>query len=229
MDEVLAVGDAQFQQKCLGTMRAASRGGRTVLFVSHSIGTVRSLCRTAVWLVGGKVAELGPAREVTESYVRAAAAARADSVDLDPIRERVGGDAFRLTALAVNDGGPVAHDGPLVLRVRYRAVQPVVDVAVGVGLNDPGGVRIMTFDSDLSTPRRTLAPGAEGEVVFRVARLPLQPGTYTLDLGARSGDRFALDYLPPNFPLEVVPGPATPGFLIGTVGAVRIPADVTWE
>jgi lipopolysaccharide transport system ATP-binding protein len=68
VDEVLAVGDRSFQRKCLGKMDDISRGGRTVLFVSHNMGAVRALCRKALWLDRGRVEKIGPAHEVIQAY-----------------------------------------------------------------------------------------------------------------------------------------------------------------
>jgi lipopolysaccharide transport system ATP-binding protein len=70
VDEVLAVGDAQFQKKCLGKMGEVSRGGRTVLFVSHNMVAIQSLCRRAILLQGGQMALEGPASAVVSDYLR---------------------------------------------------------------------------------------------------------------------------------------------------------------
>jgi lipopolysaccharide transport system ATP-binding protein len=70
VDEVLAVGDAQFQTKCLGKMAEISRAGRTVLFVSHNMGAVESLCRRAILLRGGKLVKEGPVALVVSEYLR---------------------------------------------------------------------------------------------------------------------------------------------------------------
>ena len=71
VDEVLAVGDTQFQKKCLGKMEDVGREGRTILFVSHNIAAVTRLCRRAVWLEGGKVKELGEVNDVCSRYLAA--------------------------------------------------------------------------------------------------------------------------------------------------------------
>lgn len=70
VDEVLAVGDAQFQKKCLGKMEAVSKDGRTVLFVSHNMSAVRELCSRAILLNKGSIELEGPAKEVTDAYLR---------------------------------------------------------------------------------------------------------------------------------------------------------------
>jgi len=68
VDEVLAVGDASFQKKCLGKMDAVTRSGRTVLLVTHGLGMVTQLCRRAILFSGGRIIKIGPAQEVTDHY-----------------------------------------------------------------------------------------------------------------------------------------------------------------
>ncbi|MDD5225061.1 MAG: ABC transporter ATP-binding protein [bacterium] len=68
VDEVLAVGDIAFQEKCLGKMQGIAKGGRTVLFISHNMGAIRSLCQNAIWLDNGQIVKKGPANEVVRDY-----------------------------------------------------------------------------------------------------------------------------------------------------------------
>ena len=70
MDEVLAVGDAEFQKKCLGKMKDVATGGRTVLFVSHNMGAVASLCEKVINLKNGKVSSLGKTQEQISIYLK---------------------------------------------------------------------------------------------------------------------------------------------------------------
>src|SRR4030042_6867502 len=68
VDEVLAVGDIAFQKKCLGKMGDIAKGGRTVLFISHNMGAVRSLCGNAIWLDNGQIVKSGLVDEVVRAY-----------------------------------------------------------------------------------------------------------------------------------------------------------------
>lgn len=69
VDEVLAVGDAQFQKKCLGKMGEVAKGGRTVLLVSHNMSAISGLCENAIWLDNGRLAKKGPADEIIRNYI----------------------------------------------------------------------------------------------------------------------------------------------------------------
>ena len=68
VDEVLAVGDIEFQKKCLGKMQDVSKSGRTIVFVSHQMGQIRRLCERVIWIDGGQIREQGPTGKVIAAY-----------------------------------------------------------------------------------------------------------------------------------------------------------------
>ena len=109
VDEVLAVGDASFQKKCLGKMEDVSKGGRTVLFVSHQIAAVTRLCQRALWLNGGQVQEIGQADHVCSRYLSngSVAAARREWNDL---RRAPGNEWLRLKSVEVLADGQLAEN-----------------------------------------------------------------------------------------------------------------------
>lgn len=110
VDEVLAVGDLQFQKKCLGKMNeVAHRGGRTILFVSHNMVAVRALCQRGVMLSQGQVAAIGPIGEVTEKFVRNFAAEVMHRKWADSDRSS-GTDAFRFREMQIVPRGEQAAD-----------------------------------------------------------------------------------------------------------------------
>ncbi|HEX2439774.1 MAG TPA: ABC transporter ATP-binding protein [Methylomirabilota bacterium] len=100
VDEVLAVGDAAFQKKCLGKMSDVARRDRTVLFVSHNLVAVEALCGRALWLDQGRVAQDGPAGQVISQYLRSTSAPLTERAWLDPAQAPAA-DGVRLTRLRV--------------------------------------------------------------------------------------------------------------------------------
>ncbi len=101
VDEVLAVGDAAFQKKCLGKMEDVAKGGRTVLFVSHNIGSVKSLCNSAILLCQGKIVEQGVTSQVVDSYLLSATGDRASNGQVYWCDRQVapGGKEMRLVSI----------------------------------------------------------------------------------------------------------------------------------
>lgn len=224
IDEVLAVGDAAFQKKCLGRMQTvAEQHGRTVLFVSHNLGAVRSLCTKCVWLEGGALRQEGRTETVVNEYYKAGAQNPASrNIALEP---RVGhfGSQLRITQLTLNQNQPVLHGEPFSFAIDFETRSACEDVSFGLGFTNLDGTRLMSMDSDLVAPRISIAADRRTRIECKLDRLLLQPGLYLIDLGARSGDYNALDYLPGVLRLEVLPGPNTPSTLIRDAGHVRYP------
>ena len=101
VDEVLAVGDAEFQKKCLKKMGDVAGEGRTVLFVSHNMGAVQTVCRQAVLLADGQVKRMGPAREVVAEYLKVS-----DDITSIPLihrQDRRGEGRFRFEEVTILD------------------------------------------------------------------------------------------------------------------------------
>ncbi len=230
VDEVLAVGDAAFQRKCLGKMGEVAKGGRTVLFVSHNLGAVRSLCSRVLWLDEGGLSMTGLPPAIIDSYLKLMLAPSSPVLALDSSPRRPGfGDRFRLRNVEFNGGGPLLHGEPLSVRIHYVVRGEVHGVSLGFGFSTLDGVRLISIDSDLLGIRRDLSKDAHGFAEAKVESLLLQPGHYTLDVGARSGDNNALDYLPGCAQVEVLPGPNTPGLIIRDGGGVRMPSVWRWH
>lgn len=101
VDEVLAVGDAQFQKKCLGKMESAGREGRTVLFVSHNMVALKSLCEKAVWLNAGSVVENGRAEDVVSNYLKIGVPVNMHQVWADP-ESAPGNKSVRLHSVKIS-------------------------------------------------------------------------------------------------------------------------------
>ncbi len=99
IDEVLAVGDASFQRKCLGKMDDISQQGRTLLFVSHNMGAVETLCNRAVLLGGGKIVDAGDTHRIIEAYSKN----WRQSIELSDRRDRSGTGRARLESIAIED------------------------------------------------------------------------------------------------------------------------------
>jgi lipopolysaccharide transport system ATP-binding protein len=226
VDEVLAVGDTRFQKKCLGRMGAVAREGRTVLFVSHNLGAITGLCRTAAWLDSGCVRALGPVRSVVDAYIRAGTDRASETVDLSRHAGRTTSGSLKIDRLQWRSGLPLTHGEPARIRLHAQVLKEIDDVSFGVGFSTPEGTRLLTYDTDFAGPRLALAADTEIAVEVQVPALPLNPGLYALDVGARSGDAFPLDYLPACVLVEVAPGPNTPAQLTRFGGCgVRLHAD----
>jgi lipopolysaccharide transport system ATP-binding protein len=149
VDEVLAVGDAAFQKKCLGKMSQVAREGRTVLFVSHNMAAVQSLCTRAILLEQGRIAATGDVPHVVNAYLQSAMAIATTPLDQRP--DRIGDQSTRLTSIRVEnadrDGG--IHTGcRLRITIEYQAPVPVQRPMFYAHLHDLNNVGIHMFDNE---------------------------------------------------------------------------------
>lgn len=211
VDEVLAVGDAAFQAKCLGRMNDIAAGGRTVIFVSHNMGAVTRLCTRACWIDGGRVAADGRPVDVVATYLASDIAANA-TWSLDYASD-AGPDESELKILAasIRDGGnrqaaAVRFDQPFRVDVSYRVNSTVPDAAVVVGFTDLAGNLI--FESwDTDAPRTDVSvrePGAYRSSCI-VPKTLLKPGRYWLSVAAHIPYRKVLDRREHVLAFDVMP------------------------
>ncbi len=156
IDEVLAVGDAAFQKKCLGKMGDVAKGGRTVLFVSHNMGAVRKLCSKAVHLDKGRVENYGDCETVISDYLKGAQGVSAE-VSCPPGQKSSVGAATRLS-FSANDGTPRAQfriGEPWLITLDFEMFKAAPHVIAAIGILTLESLPIITY---WSKPK-DLAPG----------------------------------------------------------------------
>lgn len=230
VDEVLAVGDAEFQKKCLGKMGDVAKEGRTVLFVSHNMAAVRMLCESGIWLEEGRIRRIGEIHNLTGEYIQSSLSRREKFADLELVRRSHDyGTRLRITRVEFNKGRPILHGQALKVQINFKTLRVVNNVSIGLGFSSVEGIRLLSLDSDLEEARRDFRAGYHGGVTIEIPKLHLQPGRYLVDVGSRSGAGTGLDYLPGCFEVEVVPGPTTPSQIIRADGGIRLPARWRWN
>jgi lipopolysaccharide transport system ATP-binding protein len=191
VDEVLAVGDAAFQRKCLKTMEGLRHGGRTVLFVSHNLGAVENLCSRAIWLQGGRIKLDGPSREVTQKYMSANADVMSGSVTLDAGTERSGNGDVRLTRIELLDERRQLQDivrpgDHLVIRFYYRASKSLANLGFGYTIVSEFGMPVTESSTQLHNIVIPKIPIGDAYIDVDIPALNLMPGTYYLTAGVAS-------------------------------------------
>jgi lipopolysaccharide transport system ATP-binding protein len=233
VDEVLAVGDAEFQKKCLGKMNDVSRTqGRTVLFVTHNMGAIANLCPTAIWIDRGSVRQHAATRAIVSTYLAQRMPSQERMVRLTSHRrhQSLRDDRLRLESIEWLCSLPLRHGEPVKARITFDARISVSDVSVGIGFSTSEGRRLLTYDADFQDGcRHNIVRPGTSSVEVRIDSLPLSPDIYSVDVGSRSGDFHSLDYIAGCCELEVVAGSNTPGFIDRKDGGVRLTSEWVWE
>ena len=234
IDEVLAVGDAAFQEKCLGKMKEVASGeGRTVLFVSHNMAAVQQLCDRVVYLESGQVHTIGPARQVVQRYLQHRETELTAHTDLRSVaRQNDLGRTIRFSRceLIASDGArghTIAFGSPIRVHVELEADQTVTGVGIVVGIDSEDGHRIATALSEDVGRTIDCRSGHTQHIGVMFGDLTLQPGKYRLSLGARRS-KMPLDHLCPAATFRVSEAQTDAAQKPNSgLGAVRI--DSNWE
>lgn len=195
IDEVLAVGDAEFQKKCLGKMSDLGRGGRTIVFVSHNMTAMLRLCRSAVLLDRGQVVAVGPTNDVVHAYLESDAG-RTSERSWDNLASAPGDDIARLRSIVVapatgGQGDEIDISAPVDIVIDYWSAAPADHrPLLNVDAFNDDGICIFATSDELSPQRRDLPalPGvirskcripahffAEGRVTLNVAIVTYNP------------------------------------------------------
>lgn len=232
VDEVLAVGDAAFQKKCLGRMRDISTEGRTVLFVSHNMAAIRSLCQRGVLLANGRKIFEGTAGECVDRYLAEITQHTTNEVDLAnvPRRWRPFEIPLRMSKvrLSSRDGRPLVRVGdPLEIELAFSVLAPVEEAVIGVNISSPDSVVITECRTSQSYGAiEELVPG-EYSVKCRIEQNILSPGLYFLNVGARCASKL-LDYVPQAMTFEVYSDETVSSLWLNDLaGCVRVQSDWT--
>ena len=192
VDEVLAVGDIGFQRKCIGRMQEVGRNGTTVLFVSHNMPAIESLCSRGILLDGGRSVRDASVSEIVDDY-RRNVFGEPKGVVLPLSEQREPDKAQRvLRSVVLLDGrGTPTNFVPLGglfhLRMAFAVSQPIAFPTIGVGIDDTWGQRILTLHTPLATPA---VERLEGKCLVdcRVENFPLAPGDYWIKVAVSAGD-----------------------------------------
>jgi lipopolysaccharide transport system ATP-binding protein len=191
VDEVLAVGDAQFQRKCIARMQDIARDeGRTIIFVSHSMTSIRRLCARCAVLEGGRLLGLFPITEAIDLYQRKVSPSAHD-VDVAERPRSAGteGRVCRFRRIRLAPDSVLRFNEPLEVECEVEVPADLPAVMLGFAFDTVEGQRILTLDSDAGGETFALAAGRH-LLRLRFPVLPLHPGRYYCSAGLGLGNLF---------------------------------------
>lgn len=209
VDEVLAVGDAQFQRKCLGKISAVSREGRTILFVSHNLPALQNLCGRTIVLRAGHLVFDGSTAEAIANYLSSRDDSARTAVDLRHHVNRLPGMSPFFTDIEVRVNGqpsttPLMGEG-LEIRVRYEAHRPLSGLRIGITINDRYQQRLANFSPSHQDPLVLQGAPRAGEVVCRIPSMNFVANTYFITV-ISADNAGEIDRVEDCCRIEVLPG-----------------------
>ena len=209
VDEVLAVGDAAFQKKCLGKMQDISHHqGRTVLFVSHNLATVKALCRKGILLEQGRVASSGPVEEILERYLCGGESGVHNGVIPDAFPRQFATGEARLRRVQIVNGGDqpvqsVLTGEALRIQIEWEVIRPIASAMVEIGVMDADGRQVtqsLSADQDGGCVAMETGPH---EIHLRMDEC-FFPGRYSLLAGLHKEDGTTVDFVERALDFEVL-------------------------
>jgi ABC-2 type transport system ATP-binding protein len=208
IDEVLAVGDASFQKRCLDRIADLQGAGRTIVFVSHDLGTMRELCQRAIWLEEGRVMVDGPADRAIGLYTQSQdKRSQVQAVDSDRLR-RWGSREATIEGVRLLDGGgaetsALQHGEPGAIELEVECREQLPGVSAGVGVFKRDGTYCTGLSIAFDECIASFTPGRH-QVRLQLEALSLNPGSYLLDIGlVESGTGHIYDFSSREHVLDV--------------------------
>lgn len=227
IDEVLAVGDANFQHKCLGRISELRRTGVTIVFVSHGLDAIQNLCDEAFWFDDGRVAFQGSATDTIMEYLNSVARqeeltvsrlrANGESKELISSDRRWGTGRIQIFQVDLCDshGEPVATyvtGDTMLIKMQYRAHERIDDPVFGIAIHHQNGTHVCGPNSHFGGMTIPSVDG-DGTVIFTIPELPLLEGAYLLSVSAHEkSDIEMYDYQDRLYPFRVYPNRIPEGY-----------------
>lgn len=197
VDEVLAVGDANFQHKCMDAIQQYRQRGGTILLVSHDLGSIESICDRAIWYEHGEVQAQGHPTDVVMKYLNnvaakeeavRSAAGKGRTVDQLDEGQRWGTGRLQITDVRLCDGEGIERSifltgAPMQIRLCFESEERIEDPIIGIALHHHNGTWVAGPNTDFGNLTIPAVEG-EGEVVYHIPSLPLLAGGYSISAAA---------------------------------------------
>ncbi len=209
VDEILAVGDSNFQQKCIDKILEFKNSGVTIVIVSHDLATVERICDRVVWLDGGKIQAEGAPKEVINSYLERMAENKNDRLvaeaekappteQTEEKRSRWGNKNIEIVGVDLLDGDGKRRsnfdpEGKMIIRINYKINKPVSDVGFGIGIFGADGAQ--RYGTNTYIDGALLDIRRNGRISFVIDRLGFLEGSYRLDVAAHDRAGTPYDYI----------------------------------
>lgn len=228
IDEILAVGDANFQAKCFNKLKEIKANGTTIVIVSHSLGQIEQICDRSIWIHEGRIKAEGSPKETDLAYLdfmsrKAQIRSRKElSEEKDPgsAGRRWGNGKAHIESVRAFDAQGKAQKvfrtgESITFRMDYSVKETVEDAVFGIGIFASGGLQCYGTNTRIDQLENfSLRADGTAEIVLDAAEL--LPGEYTVDLAIETGDGIPVDYYRGAYKIEMVSAQ-------GDVGIVRIP------
>lgn len=219
IDEILAVGDANFQAKCFNKLREIKANGTTIVIVSHSLGQIEQICERSIWIEDGKIRKEGNPRDVHPYYLDFMGSHNSNSnhqqqIDIEKEcndesknKDRWGNGDIKITKVSLfNDQNEECYNyktsDNMKIRIDYKCEKIVDDVVVGIGIFRNDGLQCYGTNTQIDRVKN-IKINNQGTIECQMSSINLLSGIYTIDVALHKEDGFAYDYWKKNTKFNV--------------------------
>ena len=208
VDEVLAVGDVQFQKKCLGKMEDVGKEGRTVLFVSHNMPTIQSLCKQIIWLQKGSIEVNGDSEMVISRYLSAGLDFNAAEIDLThhPRRSYSQEPALQKVWIINSEGvknNLILMGTSVTIGFEFSCTRNILKAGFGFGIEDESGRRVFSLNNYMLGDIQDYVKS--GICLFKIPYITLVCGTYLVSISVTENQNQFIDFVEQAIAIEIQP------------------------
>lgn len=233
IDEILAVGDANFQTKCFNKLKEIKAQGTTIVIVSHALGQIEQICDRAIWIHEGLIKAEGPPKEIDLEYLdymsRKMQEKNKSESDAEEVSEEETGKRWGSGEVRIKKVRSFAADGSeqktfrtgedIRLSIDYIVKKPVKDAVFGFGVFDMNGIQCYGTNTRIDKqPDITISESGTAEILMK--NVELLAGEYNIDIAIEQGEGIPIDYFRQAYRIQMISA-------MGDVGVSRI--EHTWK
>ncbi|WP_294410081.1 ABC transporter ATP-binding protein [uncultured Ruminococcus sp.] len=233
IDEILAVGDANFQTKCFNKLKEIKAQGTTIVIVSHALGQIEQICDRAIWIHEGLIKAEGPPKEIDLEYLdymsRKMQEKNKSESDTEEVSEEETGKRWGSGEVRIKKVRSFAADGSeqktfrtgedIRLSIDYTVKKPVKDAVFGFGVFDMNGIQCYGTNTRIDKqPDITISESGTAEILMK--NVELLAGEYNIDIAIEQGEGIPIDYFRQAYRIQMISA-------MGDVGVSRI--EHTWK
>lgn len=210
IDEILAVGDANFQAKCFNKLREIKKNGTTIVIVSHSLGQIEQICDRSIWIQDGKIRLEGDPRSIHSEYLEFMGNKKQDKIEPkeQKLKKRFGSGEVKVIKITTLDCEGKEKKNfktgdSIIFRIDYKVIEKVEEAIIGISIFRNDGVLCYGSHTKIDRIKEKINLEKDGQLFIKFSKVNLLRGEYYIDLCISFSDGMPVDYIKETYQFEM--------------------------
>lgn len=210
IDEILAVGDSNFQAKCFNKLREIKKNGTTIVIVSHSLGQIEQICDRSIWIQDGKIRLEGDPRSIHSEYLEFMGNKKQDKTEPkeQELKKRFGSGEVKVTKITTLDCEGKEKKNfktgdSIIFRIDYKVIEKVEETIIGISIFRNDGVLCYGSHTKIDRIKEKINLEKDGQLFIKFPKVNLLKGEYYIDLSINFSDEMPIDYIKEAYGFEM--------------------------